>query len=524
MGFLASRVVCRLGVRAWAVAVCAATIVLSGLWGAALAASAVAGLPAACSRSGITVACTFSYKGRAQSFVVPAGVTSIVVDARGAAGRGSGGGSVGKAIAGGLGARVRGTLAVTPGASLQVNVGGESLEGSTEAGGWNGGGGVDGFGEPQGAGGGGGASDIRDRSDTLADRLLVAGGGGGAGGYGYGPPPFGFGGVAGGGGGASGSNGTAGGNVSGADGGGAGLAGGHSAGGKGGSPGTGSFGLGGSGGGRGALGVGGNAGAISEAGGSGAGGGGGYYGGGAGGAGGTGDPLGAGGGGGGGGSNYVGAATGATITDGYQSGNGRMTISYALAATAVYAGYADGFRKGKVDAPSPWKGSSGVIFEGCNYFRPDRCPKTKRGVDLYDAGAIRVANTTGMALTITHASVVIGTCTFHPWPALKVTLRAGRQLILTQTGGTPPCHLHERKLNFDTSDTAKDEHRCTNDHLIPVLHVGIDATSESFVDRSRILNTGGVDRGANACGHHNEAHPWGKMTPEVVSLSVPGVG
>ncbi len=513
MGFFVARVVCRLGVRAWAVALFGATLGLGGVWGAAFAGSAVA-LPAGCSQSGITVACVFSYTGRARAFVVPAGVRWIVVDARGAAGRGSGGGSVGKAIAGGLGARVRGTLAVTPGASLQVNVGGQSVEGSTGPGGWNGGGGVAGFGEPQGAGGGGGASDVRDGSDTLADRLLVAGGGGGAGGYGYGSVPAGDGGVAGGAGGASGSNGTAGGNVSGADGGGAGLAGGVSAGGNGGSPGTGSGGPDGSGGGSGALAVGGNAGPIGLAGGSGAGGGGGYYGGGAGGAGGTGDdPLGASGGGGGGGSNYVGAATGATITDGYQSGNGRVTINYFSKAPVVYAGYADGLRKGKVDAPSPWKGSPGVIFKGCNYFHPDRCPKSKRGADRYDAGAIRIDNTTGATVTVTNAGVVIGSCTFHPWPALKVTLPAGKQLILTQTGGTPPCHLHERKLNFDTSDTAKHAHRCTNDHLIPVLHVSIDGAAESLYDRSRILNTGGVDPGAQACGHHNEAHPWGKITP-----------
>ena len=516
MCFCLARVVCRLGVRAWVVALFGATLGLGGVWGAAFAGSAAA-LPAGCSESGITVTCTFSYAGRAQTFVVPAGVRWIVVDGRGAAGRGSGGGTVGKAIAGGLGARVRGTLAVTPRASLQVNVGGESLEGSAGPGGWNGGGGVDGFGEPQGAGGGGGASDIRDGPDTLADRLLVAGGGGGAGGGGYGPPPFGYGGVAGGAGGPSGSNGTAGGNVSGADGGGAGLAGGVSAGGKGGSRGTGSDGPDGSGGGSGALAVGGNGGAISLTGGEGAGGGGGYYGGGGGGGGGSGGTpallLGAGGGGGGGGSNYVGAATGVTVTDGYQAGNGRVTIKYLSKAPVVYAGYADGLRKRTVDAPSPWEGSLGVIFKGCNFFHPDRCPTSKRGADRYDAGAIRIDNTTGATLTITKASVVIGSCTLDPWPVLKVTLPAGKQLILTQTGGTPPCHLHERKLNFDTSDTARHEHRCTNDHLIPVLHVSIDGAAESFYDRSRILNTGGADPGAQACGHHNEAHPWGKMTP-----------
>jgi hypothetical protein len=47
--------------------------------------------------------------------------------------------------------------------------------------------------------------------------------------------------------------------------------------------------------------------------------------------------VGAGGGGGGGGSNYTGTATSTTVTDGYQSGNGQVTISYALPASALAA-------------------------------------------------------------------------------------------------------------------------------------------------------------------------------------------
>jgi CSLREA domain-containing protein len=195
----------------------------------------------------------------------------------------------------------------------------------------------------------------------------------------------------------------------------------------------------------------------------------------------------------------------------YTGGGGRDVTLTVLAAPVVYAGYADGIRKGHVSAPSPWEGSPGVSFDGCNYFHPDRCPRTQTGTDRYDAGAIRIDNTTGQTLTVTKASVVIGSCTLDPWPALKVTLQAGKQLILTQTGGRPPCHLREGKLNFDTSDTG---HSCTrNDHLIPVLHLNIDGAAESFSDRSQILNTGGVDPGAKACGHQNETHAWGKMTP-----------
>lgn len=162
------------------------------------------------------------------------------------------------------------------------------------------------------------------------------------------------------------------------------------------------------------------------------------------------------------------------------TGTPLVTISYTL-TPVVYAGYADGFRKGKVSAPSPWQGSSGVISEGCNYFHPDRCPTSKTGADRYDSGAIRIDNTTGQPLTITNANVVIGSCRFEPWPGLNVKLPAGKQLILTQTGGKSTCSTDRQgKYNFDTSDTNRS---CThNDQLTPVLHLSIDGTAEAFFD------------------------------------------
>ena len=112
---------------------------------------------------------TFNYTGDAQTWTVPAGVTSATFDLYGA----RGGGFVGDSLlAPGLGGEATATIAVTPGDSIEVNVGGQ---GGSPAGGFNGGG----------AGGsiagGGGASDIRIGGTALADRELVAGGGGGAG-------------------------------------------------------------------------------------------------------------------------------------------------------------------------------------------------------------------------------------------------------------------------------------------------------------------------------------------------------
>lgn len=122
---------------------------------------------------------TFDVPGT-YDFVVAVGVTSLTVDAYGASG-GSGDGD--PAVAGGLGGRTTATIAVTPGETLKVVVGGAGQSWSdngTALGGSNGGGDA---GDAS-AGGGGGASDVRQGGASLADRVVVAGGGGGGGGGG----------------------------------------------------------------------------------------------------------------------------------------------------------------------------------------------------------------------------------------------------------------------------------------------------------------------------------------------------
>lgn len=110
----------------------------------------------------------FTFTGAQQSFTVPAGVTSITVDAYGAQG-----GSNSPSTNINFGGYVQATLAVTPGSVIYVNVGEQP---SALTGGWNGGG----DGEVGGKGGGG-ASDIRIGGTTLNDRMVVAGGAGGGG-------------------------------------------------------------------------------------------------------------------------------------------------------------------------------------------------------------------------------------------------------------------------------------------------------------------------------------------------------
>ncbi|WP_295801647.1 cadherin-like beta sandwich domain-containing protein [Mucilaginibacter sp.] len=122
---------------------------------------------------------TFNYTGSVQTFTVPAGVTSLQIDASG--GRGGKGTDLGGGSKAGGGGRVQATMAVTPGQVLSVYVGGAGADfhsGSSSPGGFNGGGnGPVCF--NSGPGGGGGATDIRTNGQALSNRVLVAGGGGG---------------------------------------------------------------------------------------------------------------------------------------------------------------------------------------------------------------------------------------------------------------------------------------------------------------------------------------------------------
>lgn len=136
---------------------------------------------------------TFTSPGE-HPFVVPAGVTSIQIAAVGGKG-GSGNDGYGASFGpGGFGATAAGTVPVTPGQHLFVEVGGNG--GTSTSPGARGSGGFNGGAEGGGGvlcpnpivaagGGGGGASDVRTSSRAVdplgSSRLVTAGGGGGGG-------------------------------------------------------------------------------------------------------------------------------------------------------------------------------------------------------------------------------------------------------------------------------------------------------------------------------------------------------
>ncbi len=124
---------------------------------------------------------TFNYTGSLQTWTVPAGVFSLAFDVRGAQG------GTNTWNNGGKGGKVTGTLAVTPGQTLNIYVGQQPGSGGCctniwGPGGYNGGGQGHAWSGGDQARGGGGASDIRIGGTNLNNRVVVAGGGGGAGG------------------------------------------------------------------------------------------------------------------------------------------------------------------------------------------------------------------------------------------------------------------------------------------------------------------------------------------------------
>lgn len=124
---------------------------------------------------------TYTAPGGSFTYIVPAGVISISFDVAGAAGGAF-------TQPGGQGGRVQGTLAVTPGETLYIYVGGvggayPTITGGVSSGGEDGGSG----GSSDGGSGGGAASDIRTSITggassvaSLSTRVVVGGGGGGA--------------------------------------------------------------------------------------------------------------------------------------------------------------------------------------------------------------------------------------------------------------------------------------------------------------------------------------------------------
>jgi hypothetical protein len=185
---------------------------------------------------------------------------------------------------------------------------------------------------------------------------------------------------------------------------------------------------------------------------------------------------------------------------------------------SFFLGYADGAANDHGTGsglPSPWKSSAGVTFIGCGFGGTDSCPKSD-GNDVYDAGAIRIDSPSGgSAVTITAAKVVIGPCTYEPWPGLNVSLQPGNTLILTQTGAHKCTSTAQEQTNFDTSESFMKSPqfqqflktgKCSNDGYIPSISLTIDGSPVTLTDSQQVLNGGGFD--PDTCIGSSEFKNW----------------
>jgi hypothetical protein len=182
----------------------------------------------------------------------------------------------------------------------------------------------------------------------------------------------------------------------------------------------------------------------------------------------------------------------------------------------IFLGYADSDHDNQNAHPTPWQGSPNVIFEGCGFGGSDMCA-TSGGVDIYDAGAIRIDAPSSAGLTVSNVTVQIGSCSYNPWPGLNVNVPAGNSLILTQTGTTPRCTTSSiaEQDNFDTSESFLTTPQyqqflqtghCSNDGLVPKVMLTINSQAMTVNDTGQVLNRGGID--PDICTGINEAQDW----------------
>jgi hypothetical protein len=163
--------------------------------------------------------------------------------------------------------------------------------------------------------------------------------------------------------------------------------------------------------------------------------------------------------------------------------SGRVDDVEAAVAPPVSVAYADTHHPpSKGLFPSPWFGSPNVVFVGTT-------------TNDWDAGAIKIDNTTGVSMTGVHVTVDIGTAHYNLWGA-SLTIPANQSLILTQ--------MNDVFLDFDTSDNDPNPPGfptavCSPPSAaVPVVHVTVGQTTFDYVDAGKVLNTGGVD--SSHCG------------------------
>jgi hypothetical protein len=188
----------------------------------------------------------------------------------------------------------------------------------------------------------------------------------------------------------------------------------------------------------------------------------------------------------------VGAAL--TMLLGVVGARAGSAVASGASPLSVFVGYADGLRGDSPNFPAPWEGGTNVIFVGGSES------------ESFDAGAIRIDNSSASPVSIDSLTVEVGDTSFNTgdelWSGLTVPAEVGGEpghLILTQTSD----------YNFDTSEAGPPGLCGTPNTISPLIHLTIAGTTSDITDSGQVLNTGGVD-GANCPPGANESHAWAR--------------
>ncbi len=146
-------------------------------------------------------------------------------------------------------------------------------------------------------------------------------------------------------------------------------------------------------------------------------------------------------------------------------------------------------------APEPWYGMPEVT----NFIGEEG--------EFWDSAAVMLHNNTAEPITIEDFSVDVATNHYQLWGS-NIEVEPNSDTVLTQT----------ETGNFDTDDEPPGP-TCTNDHVVPEVHITIDGRTETIFDGGQALNLLGID--PHLCYGGGESDPWTPLGLGQVTLNRP---
>jgi hypothetical protein len=195
---------------------------------------------------------------------------------------------------------------------------------------------------------------------------------------------------------------------------------------------------------------------------------------------------------------------GATLTAARAVGT-RPLAAVSASGLSVFVGYAEDKEINTPDPtafPVPWAGSPNTIFLGGTVPGQTACGTL---TVCYDAGAIRLDNSTAAAIPVSsvsadlHSSIPGGKLFSNLWGSF--TVPAGQSVILTEN---PPAN-NPGSDNFDTSGYPANN--CTPVTVAPTVTITVGGVATTLADSGHVLDTGGIDAGF-CPPKHNESIQW----------------